>query len=176
MNRYLIPLVGFVILAVFLGVALKLDPKKIPSPLVDKPAPAFSVPNLHQLESTVSTDALLGEVWMLNVFASWCVACRQEHPLINQLSKQNLITLVGLNYKDQRKDALNWLGQFGDPYQQIAFDLAGDVGIDYGVYGVPESFLIDKKGRIRFKQIGRFTPEDIETQLLPMIAKLKAET
>ncbi len=176
MNRYVIPLVGFIVLAIFLGAGLKLDPKKIPSPLVDKPAPTFSVPNLHNTASAVSTDALLGEVWLLNVFASWCVACRQEHPLINELSKQNLITLVGLNYKDQRQDALNWLNQFGDPYQQIAFDLAGDVGIDYGVYGVPESFLVDKQGQIRFKQIGPFSAEDIQTQLLPIIAKLNAES
>ncbi|MFT5260599.1 MAG: cytochrome c biogenesis protein CcmG/thiol:disulfide interchange protein DsbE [Gammaproteobacteria bacterium] len=176
MNRYLLPLIGFVVLVGFLGVGLKLDPKKIPSPLVDKLAPAFAVPTLHNTQKSIGTEQLLGEVWLLNVWASWCAACRVEHPLIVSLANQSDVTLVGLNYKDKRPEALNWLQQFGDPYHHIAFDLPGDIGIDYGVYGVPESFLVDKKGRIRFKQIGPFNPQIINEQLIPMITQLQNES
>ena len=176
MNRYLLPLFGFVVLVGFLAVGLKLDPSKIPSPLINKPAPDFSVPTLFDAEQLIGTEPLKGQVWLLNVFASWCVACRQEHPLLNDLSKQNLLTLVGLNYKDQREDALQWLGELGNPYNVIAYDLKGDVGIDYGVYGVPESFLIDKMGSIRYKQIGPFTAGIIEQKLIPLIKTLQAES
>ncbi len=176
MTRYLLPLIGFFVLIGFLAVGLKLDPKKIPSPLVDKPAPAFSVATLHTPEQNISTQDLLGKVWLLNVWASWCAACRVEHPLINEVSKQSVVTLVGLNYKDQREDAQQWLQQFGDPYNHIAYDLKGDIGIDYGVYGVPESFLVDKKGRIRFKQIGPFNPKIIEEKLIPLISQLQTES
>jgi len=176
MNRYLLPLFGFIVLAGFLGVGLKLDPREIPSPLINKPAPDFSVPTLFYAEKMITNQQFKGQVWLLNVFASWCVACRQEHPLLNDLSKQNQLTLVGLNYKDQREDALQWLNELGNPYSTIAYDLKGDVGIDYGVYGVPESFLIDKKGLIRFKQIGPFSAESIKNQLLPLVKILQAES
>ena len=175
MNRYLLPLLGFIVLAVFLGIGLKLNPREIPSPLINKPAPEFSVPTLFDAEEFITNQQFKGQVWLLNVFASWCVACRQEHPLLNELAKQNLLTLVGLNYKDQREDALQWLGELGNPYNIIAYDLKGNVGIDYGVYGVPESFLIDKQGLIRFKQIGPFTTESIKNQLLPLVKTLQAE-
>ncbi len=175
MNRYLLPLLGFIVLAVFLGIGLKLNPREIPSPLINKPAPEFSVPTLFDAEEFITNQQFKGQVWLLNVFASWCVACRQEHPLLNELAKQNLLTLVGLNYKDQREDALQWLGELGNPYNIIAYDLKGNVGIDYGVYGVPESFLIDKQGLIRFKQIGPFTAESIKNQLLPLVKTLQAE-
>ena len=130
MNRYLIPLVGFFVLVAFLAIGLKLDPREIPSPLIDKPAPAFSVPTLFDPEQAIGTEKLRGQVWLLNVWASWCAACRDEHPLINELSKQDLVTLVGLNYKDERPDAKQWLKVFGDPYDHIAYDLEGNVGID----------------------------------------------
>ncbi len=159
----------------FLGMGLKLDPKEVPSPFIGKPTPAFVLPSLHNTEQTIDNEQLLGKVWLLNVWASWCVACRQEHPLITGLRQREALTLVGLNYKDERNDALQWLKQFDDPYHHIAFDLNGDVGIDYGVYGVPESFLIDKQGRIRFKQIGPFTADIINQQLLPLVAQLQAE-
>lgn len=176
MNRYLLPLIGFLILSVFLAIGLKLDPREVPSPLIDKPAPEFLVPTLFEPGQTIGTEKLRGQVWMLNVWASWCAACRDEHPLINALSSRDLLTIVGLNYKDEREDAKQWLEVFGDPYDTIAFDYEGDVGIDYGVYGVPESFLIDKQGQIRFKQIGPFTAEIIENTLIPMIEQLQAES
>jgi len=176
MNRYLLPLAGFIILAAFLAVGLKLDPREIPSPLIDKPAPTFSVPTLFDAKQSIGSEQLKGQIWLLNVWASWCVACRQEHPLLNELAEQNIVPLVGLNYKDERTDAINWLGERGNPYTIIAHDLKGNVGIDYGVYGVPESFLIDKNGQIRYKQIGPFTAEVIQQTLLPLIKTLKEES
>lgn len=176
MNRYILPLLAFIVLAGFLAAGLKLDPREIPSPLIDKPAPVFSVPTLFEQTQTIGTEALKGQVWLLNVWASWCVACRQEHPLLNELAGQNLLTIVGLNYKDQRDDAKQWLGELGNPYTVIAHDLNGNVGIDFGVYGVPESFLIDKNGQIRFKQIGPFTPDDINKKLIPLVKTLQAES
>jgi cytochrome c biogenesis protein CcmG/thiol:disulfide interchange protein DsbE len=144
--------------------------------LINKSAPAFSVPTLFDAEQSIGTEQLRGQVWLLNVWASWCVACRQEHPLLNELAGQNVLPIVGLNYKDQRNDAINWLGELGNPYTIIAHDLKGDVGIDFGVYGVPESFLIDKKGQIRYKQIGPFTEESIQQTLLPLVKTLQEET
>lgn len=176
MNRYLLPLAGFIILVGFLAAGLKLDPKEIPSPLINKPAPDFSVPTLFDEKQSISSEQLKGQMWLLNVWASWCVACRQEHPLLNELAEQNILPIVGLNYKDQRNDAINWLGERGNPYTIIAHDLKGDVGIDYGVYGVPESFLIDKNGQIRYKQIGPFTAQIIQQTLLPLIKTLKEES
>lgn len=175
MNRYFIPLGAFLLMAVFLGIGLKLDPKEIPSPLIDKPAPDFSVATLFDESQTIGTQDLRGQVWLLNVWASWCVACRQEHPLLNDLATQNLLPLIGLNYKDKRKDAKQWLNELGDPYTVIAHDKKGSVGLDFGVYGVPESFLIDKKGQIRYKQIGPFTRKSIEEKLVPMVKQLQAE-
>ncbi len=176
MNRYLLPLFGFVVLAGFLGVGLKLDPREIPSPLINKPAPDFSVPTLFDATQSIGTEQFKGQVWLLNVWASWCVACRQEHPLLNELANQNLLPIVGLNYKDKRSDAIDWLTELGNPYTIIAHDLKGNVGIDFGVYGVPESFLIDKKGLIRFKQIGPFTTESIKNNLLPLVKTLQVES
>ncbi len=174
MNRFIWPLVGFFVLVGFLGVGLKLDPRRIPSPFIDKPAPAFSVQQLHDETKMIGTADLKGEVWLFNTWASWCAACRQEHPLINELSKQGIVKIVGLNYKDERADAKQWLNTFGDPYDVIAWDYVGDVGIDYGVYGVPESFLVDKQGVIRYKQIGPFDPDAIQNRLIPMIKELNA--
>jgi len=176
MSRYLLPLFGFVVLAGFLGAGLTLDPREIPSPLINKPAPDFSVPTLFDATQSIGTEQFKGQVWLFNVWASWCVACRQEHPLLNELANQNLLPIVGLNYKDKRSDAIDWLAELGNPYTIIAHDLKGNVGIDFGVYGVPESFLIDKKGLIRFKQIGPFTTESIKNNLLPLVKTLQVES
>jgi len=176
MNRFILPLLAFIVMAGFLAVGLKLDPREIPSPLINKPAPDFSVPTLLNENQMISNETMKDQVWLLSVFASWCVACRQEHPLLNKLSQQNLLPLVGLNYKDERAKAKAWLNELGNPYTIIAHDLKGDVGIDFGVYGVPESFLIDKKGQIRYKQIGPFTAEVIQDKLIPMVKQLQAES
>jgi len=176
MNRYFIPLGAFLLMAVFLGIGLKLDPKEIPSPLINKAAPQFTATTLLDETRTIGTKDLAGQVWLFNVWASWCVACRQEHPLLNQLAEQKLLTLVGLNYKDERNNAKQWLNELGNPYDIIAHDLKGDIGIDFGVYGVPESFLIDKKGQIRYKQIGPFDKQSIKDKLIPMVKLLQDET
>ena len=173
MKRFLIPLGIFIVLLLFLAVGLRLDPRKVPSPLIDKPAPAFTLPRLDDPQQRVSEKDLLGKVWLLNVWASWCVSCREEHPVLVELSKRNLVPIYGLNYKDERKDALAWLGQFGNPYTISIMDANGRVGIDYGVYGVPETYVIDKQGVIRYKQIGPVTPEVLDAKILPLVRKLQ---
>jgi cytochrome c biogenesis protein CcmG/thiol:disulfide interchange protein DsbE len=172
--RFLIPLGLFAVLAGFLAVGLKLDPREVPSPLIGKPAPAFTLPLLADANQTFKRDDMLGKVWMLNVWASWCVACREEHPLLVEFSKKKLIPIYGLNYKDERADGLGWLNQFGNPYDASLFDKAGRVGIDFGVYGVPETFIIDRQGVIRYKQIGPITPEVIRDKIEPLVRQLNA--
>jgi cytochrome c biogenesis protein CcmG/thiol:disulfide interchange protein DsbE len=171
--KFLIPLALFGVLIGFLAVGLKRDPREIPSPLVSKAAPVFKVPQLILPDKTFSPADLKGQVWMLNVWASWCVACRLEHPLLVELSRAQVLPLIGLNYKDKREDALKFLGQHGNPYNLSALDVDGRVGIDYGVYGVPETYIIDKKGVIRHKQIGPLTPEALQKTILPLIKQLK---
>jgi cytochrome c biogenesis protein CcmG/thiol:disulfide interchange protein DsbE len=171
-NKFLLPLGLFIVLVGFLAVGLNRDPREVPSPLVGKPAPAFEVPQLADPGRSFAAKDMLGKVWLFNVWASWCVSCRQEHPVLVDYVKKHGITVVGLNYKDQRDDGLRWLAQFGDPYVLSAFDLDGRVGINYGVYGVPETYLIDKAGTIRFKQIGPITPEVMEQKILPMMKEL----
>lgn len=175
MNRSFIPLILFILLAVLLAVGLKLDPREVPSPFIDKAAPQFSLPQLHQPEQSFTPQQMLGQVWVLNVWASWCVSCRAEHKVITHMAQQLGWTIVGLNYKDNAEDAKRWLQQFGDPYRLSAHDLQGDVGIDYGVYGVPESFIIDKQGIIRYKQIGPVTMEAVTKTLLPLMQQLERE-
>ena len=170
--RYIVPLAVFVVLAGFLAVGLKLDPRAVPSPLINKPAPAFDLPRLDDPAQRVQRDAMKGKAWVLNVWASWCGPCRDEHPHIVALARAKHAPLIGLNYKDQRADAQNWLKQLGDPYDLSLSDLEGRVGIDYGVYGVPETFVIDKQGVIRHKQIGPITPESLEKTILPLIRQL----
>jgi cytochrome c biogenesis protein CcmG/thiol:disulfide interchange protein DsbE len=171
--KFLIPLALFGVLVGFLAVGLNRDPHEIPSPLVSKAAPQFKVPQLILADKTFSPDDLKGQVWMLNVWASWCVACRVEHPLLVELSRSQVVPLIGLDYKDKREDALKLLAQKGDPYNLSAVDADGRVGINYGVYGVPETFIIDKKGVVRHKQIGPITPEALEKTILPLINQLK---
>lgn len=172
MKRFLIPLAVFFVLVIFLGVGLTLNPRDVPSPLKDKPAPMFTLPQLAAADKSFSPADMKGKVWLFNVWASWCVSCRQEHPLLVQFSKEGKVPVVGLNYKDKADDAKMWLAKFGDPYVLSAADVDGRVGIDYGVYGVPETYVIDKNGVIRMKHTGPITPESLQKQILPLIAEL----
>jgi cytochrome c biogenesis protein CcmG/thiol:disulfide interchange protein DsbE len=173
MTRFVIPIAIFVALLVLLGVGLKLDPREVPSPLIGKPAPHFELPELHEAAKTFSERDMRGKVWVLNVWASWCVSCREEHPVLLDLAKSGAVPVYGLNYKDKREDGLAWLKGMGDPYAISIFDFDGRVGIDYGVYGVPETYLIDKAGIIRYKRIGPLTPEIVNDTLLPMVRELE---
>ncbi len=173
MMRYLMPLAIFMVLAVFLLVGLTLNPRQVPSPLIDKPAPKFQLNQLHEPDKIMSSEDNLGKVWMLNVWASWCVACRDEHPLLVQLANSGIIPIYGLNYKDERNTALQWLKRYGDPYAISIVDTDGKVGINYGVYGVPETYVIDKQGIIRHKQIGPVTVDSLEKTILPLIKELQ---
>ena len=170
--RFLIPLAAFVVLVVFLGVGLTLNPREVPSPLIDKPAPAFELPQLHAPDKTFSQKEMLGKVWMLNVWASWCVACREEHPHLVALARTGVVPIYGLNYKDERADGIAWLARFGDPYQLSAYDRDGRIGIDYGVYGVPETYVIDKAGVIRYKRIGIVDAQIVRDRILPLVKEL----
>lgn len=172
--RFIVPLLVFGALLVLLGVGLRLNPREVPSPLINKTAPAFTLPDLHKPELKLSRSDMQGKVWMLNVWASWCAACRDEHETLLQFSKKGLVPVLGLNYKDERKDGLQWLAQFGNPYTQSLFDHEGLVGIDYGVYGVPETFVIDKQGIIRYKLIGILTPEILRDKIEPLLRELQS--
>ena len=177
MKRYLAPLALFLGLAAFLAVGLKRDPHEVPSPLVGRSAPSFVLPRLAPEAETQSVRFspadMKGQVWMLNVWASWCVSCRQEHPLLMAFAKSAVVPLVGLDYKDTRADARRWLAEHGDPYLLSAVDSDGRVGIDYGVYGVPETYLIDRAGTIRYKQIGPLSDDVLQAKLLPLIRELQ---
>ncbi len=172
MKKYIAPLVLFIFLGLLLAYGLNLDPRKIPSPLIGKSLPAFSLATVFDPARSVSRDELKGRVYLLNVWASWCVACRQEHPLLNELTRNKAVPIIGLNYKDKREDALGWLGKLGDPYEVSLSDTDGRLGIDLGVYGVPETFVIDKQGVIRYKHIGPITPEAWEQKLAPLIKEI----
>jgi len=170
--KFLIPLAIFFTLVGFLFKGLYLDPREVPSPLIDKPAPEFALTQLDKPEQTIRRADLLGKVWMLNVWASWCEACREEHPHIVEFARLKALPIYGLDYKDQREPAEQWLAERGNPYDASLFDASGRVGIDFGVYGVPETFIIDKQGVIRFKQIGALTPEVLAGTVLPLLRKL----
>ena len=172
MPRFFIPLAIFAVVVAFLFVGLGRDPREVPSPLVGKAAPDFELPRLAEPRQTFNPDSLKGEVWLLNVWASWCVSCHDEHPLLLALAKNDAVKIVGLNYKDKRDDALAWLKRFGDPYALSVSDIEGRTGIDYGVYGVPETYVIDKQGIIRYKHIGPVTQQAIETRIMPLVKKL----
>lgn len=173
--RYMLPLAAFLVLAVFLGIGLNLNPREVPSPLVGKPAPHFELPQLHRADLRFSETDMRGKAWMLNVWASWCAACRDEHPVLVELAKSGAIPIVGLNYKDKRDEGIAWLARFGDPYLLSAYDEQGRVGIDYGVYGVPETYIIDKRGVIRYKRIGIVTPQIVSQKILPLVSELNRE-
>jgi cytochrome c biogenesis protein CcmG/thiol:disulfide interchange protein DsbE len=172
--KFLIPLALFAVLVAFLLVGLNRDPRDVPSPLVNKSAPAFSAPQLEQPELNFSPSDLRGKVWMLNVWASWCVGCREEHPVLLAFSRTRTLPIIGLDYKEKKSvDGLTFLRTHGNPFDIIAQDLDGRIGIDYGVYGVPESYIIDKQGVIRFKQTGPITPEILQSTIMPLINELK---
>ena len=173
MKRFLLPLGIFIVLVGFLAVGLRLNPREVPSPLINKPAPPFTLPELTDPQRTFSQKDMLGKVWLLNVWASWCVSCREEHPVLVEFSKRDIVPVYGLNYKDERKDALAWLAKLGNPYTMSIMDRDGRIGIDYGVYGVPETYVIDKQGVIRYKQIGPVTPEILDAKIVPLVKKLQ---
>lgn len=172
---FLIPLMVFGMVAVYFAAGLSRDPKLIPSALIDKPAPEFTLPPLPGRSAGLATTDLRGKVSLVNVFASWCVPCKLEHPVITRLAREQGVTVYGLNYKDKPEDALAWLARQGDPYAAIGVDRDGKVGIDWGVYGVPETFVIDPAGRIRYKHVGPLAPADVEQTLLPLIRSLSGE-
>ncbi len=191
MKKFLIPLALFLALVAFLAVGLKRDPREIPSPLINKPAPAFSLPTLAGGEP-FTPPSLQGKVWMLNVWATWCVACREEHPVLVAFARQHAVPIVGLSYKEiQPQDEANgklapaaklqlardrstvWLARHGNPYVLSVMDLDGRVGIDYGVYGVPETYVIDRQGVIRYKRVGVVTPALLSEKILPLIRELE---
>jgi cytochrome c biogenesis protein CcmG/thiol:disulfide interchange protein DsbE len=172
-RRLFIPLVFFVGLGALLGVGLKLKPREVPSPFIDKPAPAFKLPQLSDAKVDFDPAQMKGQVWLLNVWASWCAPCREEHPLLVDAARAKAVPVVGLNYKDDPRAADEWLRKLGDPYQAIAVDRDGRVSIDYGVYGVPETFVIDRDGVVRLKHIGPLTPEVWQRQVLPLVQRLQ---
>lgn len=173
MTRFLIPLLVFVVLVGFLWAGLSLDPREVPSPLIDKPAPEFSLPQLRDPDSVIRSVDLRGRVWLLNVFASWCTPCLEEHPYLVDLAKRGVVPVYGLNYKDGHEAALKWLDKHGDPYTGIVVDAQGRTGIEYGVYGVPETYVIDKLGVIRFKHIGALTRQVLDEEIVPLVKRLR---
>ena len=172
MTRWLAALGIFTGLIALLGVGLTLNPREVPSPLIGKPAPQFELPQLHHPDKTFSPKSLHGSVWVLNVWASWCAGCRDEHATVTELARSRVVPVYGLNYKDKRGDAIAWLERFGDPYVASVHDANGRVGIDYGVYGVPETYVIDKRGVIRYKVIGVLTPEIVRHKIIPLVKEL----
>jgi cytochrome c biogenesis protein CcmG/thiol:disulfide interchange protein DsbE len=172
-KKLLIPVLVFLVICGFLLVGLWRDPREVPSPLIGKPAPPFALAELHQPVKTLGPADLKGQVWLLNVWASWCVSCREEHPLLVELGKSKLVRIIGLNYKDEPAAGMRWLTQNGDPYDTSVVDRDGRVGIDWGVYGVPETFVVDKTGTIRYKQIGPITAEALQTKIMPLVRELQ---
>jgi cytochrome c biogenesis protein CcmG/thiol:disulfide interchange protein DsbE len=172
-KKLLIPLVVFVALVGFLLVGLFRDPREVPSPLIGKPAPTFTLAQLHEPAKTLGPNDLKGKVWLLNVWASWCVSCRDEHPLLVELAKAKIVPIVGLDYKDEPQAGKGWLAKLGNPYDVSVMDSDGRAGIDWGVYGVPETFVIDKQGTIRYKQIGPVTAESLQKKILPLVRELQ---
>jgi cytochrome c biogenesis protein CcmG/thiol:disulfide interchange protein DsbE len=164
---------AFLLLVVLLAVGLRLNPREVPSPLIGKPAPPFDLPLLDAPDKTFSQKDMLGKVWVLNVWASWCPPCLVEHPVIAELAGSGAAPVVGLNYKDAREDALPWLRRNGNPYQLSVHDPAGRIAIDYGVYGVPETYVIDQRGVIRYKHIGPVSREIAQKKLQPLLKELR---
>lgn len=173
MMRFIIPFIAFMAVAVFLYIGLNLNPNEVPSPLIGKPAPAFTLPQLHEPSKQFSSRDMLGKVWLLNVWASWCVSCKEEHPVLVALARQNVVPIYGLDYKDKREDAEAVLARGGDPYVLSLMDAEGRIGIDYGVYGVPETYVIDRQGVIRHKVIGPITPKILGECLTPLTTLLE---
>jgi cytochrome c biogenesis protein CcmG/thiol:disulfide interchange protein DsbE len=172
MSRFVIPLVLFVVLVVFLAIGLGRDPHRLPSALLNKPAPDFALPELRQPTRIVSPKEMRGKVWLLNVWGSWCQGCREEHPFLIEIAKTRAVPIYGLSWKDKREDALAVLAELGDPYVLNMSDFDGRVAIDYGITGAPETYLIDKNGMIRYKEPGQLTPEIMKNKILPLVQEL----
>ncbi len=172
--KFLLPLALFLVLAGFLAVGLNRNPREVPSPLINKPAPAFTAARLDDPSLQLRRDDLLGQVWVLNVWASWCAPCREEHPLLVDFARRKRAPVYGLNYKDTQAAGRGWLQQFGNPYTATLVDPDGRIGLDFGVYGVPETFVIDKAGIVRFKHVGPLTPDVIADRIEPLLARLNA--
>lgn len=175
MMRALIPLAIFLLVAGFLFKGLFLNPRDIPSPLVGKVAPQFNLPRLDDPKTQFSPKEMLGKVWLLNAWASWCPSCVDEHPVLVAFSKTNLVPIVGLDYKDTQAEAQRWLDEGGNPYTVTVMDNDGRVGIDYGVYGVPETYVIDKKGVVAYKLTGAVTVEGLRDTIIPLVKKLQSQ-
>lgn len=173
MTKFVLPLVLFIVLAIFLAIGLTRDPREVPSPLINKPAPAFTLPQLSDPNKTFTPQEMRGKVWLLNAWASWCPPCREEHPLLLRVSRSGAVPIYGLNYKNEREEALAWLNDLGNPYVLSVSDLDGRVGIDYGIYGVPETFVIDRNGVIRYKQTGVITAKILQEKILPLVRELQ---
>ena len=171
--RLFVPLCAFILLGALLGAGLKLNPREVPSPLIGKAAPAFSLPLLSEPQRALASTDLKGKVWLLNVWASWCAPCREEHPYLVALAREQIVPIYGLNYKDDPRAAQEWLQRLGNPYTESMLDRDGTVGIDYGVYGVPETFVIDRSGVVRFKHVGPLTPDVWTRDLLPIVQRLR---
>ncbi|HEY5898055.1 MAG TPA: DsbE family thiol:disulfide interchange protein [Burkholderiales bacterium] len=165
---------AFVALVVLLAVGLRLNPREVPSPLIGKAAPAFELPLLMEPDKRFSEKDMIGKVWILNVWASWCPPCLVEHPVVTQIARSGMAPVIGLNYKDARTEALPWLKRNGNPYELIAFDENGRIGMDYGVYGVPETYVIDRKGVIRYKHIGPLTADVVQKKVQPLVKELSS--
>ena len=172
MSKLAIPLVLFVVLVVFLAVGLRRDPHKLPSALIGKPAPEFALPELREPSKIISPNQMRGKVWLLNVWGSWCPACREEHPFLMDVARTKAVPIYGLSWKDKREDALAVLSELGDPYVLNVSDFDGRVAIDYGITGAPETYLIDKNGVIRYKEPGQLTPEIMKDKILPLVQQL----
>lgn len=173
MLRYLLPLGIFIVLAVFLYLGLSLDPRDIGSTRLGKPAPVFTLPQVEDTQKSLSHQDFLGKVSLLNTWASWCVTCRYEHPLLMELAKTTHIPIYGLNYKDNLTDARTLLAQNGNPYIANGFDEHGRVGMDWGITGTPETFVIDKQGIVRYKQAGPLEEKLLQEKILPLIKELE---
>ncbi|MGE0333883.1 MAG: DsbE family thiol:disulfide interchange protein [Gammaproteobacteria bacterium] len=172
---FLVPVVFFLALGVVLGWGLTRDPRELPSALIGKPVPEFALPPVQGRTRGLASTDLEGEVSLVNVFASWCVACREEHPLFMRLEAEGVVPIHGLNYKDRPQDAARWLDTLGDPYTRTGADRDGRVAIDWGVYGVPETFVVSNDGRIAYKHVGAVTPEVLRTTILPLIETLRRD-
>jgi cytochrome c biogenesis protein CcmG, thiol:disulfide interchange protein DsbE len=171
--RFILPVALFAVIAVALAVGLNLDPRKLPSTMIDKPTPEFDLPPVAGRALGLASTDLVGEVQLVNFFASWCVACRAEHPLLNRLTEEDIVAVYGINYKDKPENARAWLDRLGDPYVRSGADIPGRAGIDWGVYGLPETFIVDANGRIVYKHVGAIRAEDLENTILPIIESLR---
>lgn len=172
--RFLLPLVLFGVVGAFLYMGLDRDPRVVPSPLIGKPAPTFALPELYAADDNFSPAQMKGKVWLFNIWGTWCASCRVEHPVLVDLAQQGIVDIVGLNYKDEPESAKQWLRDLGDPYVSVPVDTDGRIGIDWGFYGAPETFVVDKEGIVRHKHIGPVSPADLQNTILPMIAELQA--